>query len=398
MTMVSTVAAATTLTLAFPNEFSSCDSHTQSQGHSSHHFHQQQEESRNFKETLQHHKRHLSHYKQSWNWHNANSRIPTVSWPLNIPNDSEVPSLSLELSFCNKRRNKEDSNQKYCSDIQFQIASHMLLQPDINIQKKAFVMLQKLAENSTSRNGQSHSPNQNQDGNQSPIPNQISDAYVHVDSICAYATCLNDGRGGIEPNPSAAVSWWKYASDKYDHIQSTYETGVALYTGEGVAEDEQLAVEYFRKAAESGHAGASYMLGDCLLDGVGVERDRGEALEWLVTAAELGHRGARSRVLAVLEKKEGVSYGEFTDGSRQSLIEKSKSDDEKMKIGVENDNEEVKNKDNAFTSGKKRDEEEKPYSRRPVTLEHRFTIGGGAKNPVVLARRKTIVTESRQSE
>ena len=46
---------------------------------------------------------------------------------------------------------------------------------------------------------------------------------------------------------------------------------MAFFTGEGVAENEELelAVIYFEKAATMGHAGAAYMLGDCLLDGVG---------------------------------------------------------------------------------------------------------------------------------
>ena len=59
--------------------------------------------------------------------------------------------------------------------------------------------------------------------------------------------------------------------------------------------------------------------GDCLLDGTGVDVDRAAALEWLVRAAELGHRGARSRVMAVLEKREGQDYDGFTDASRQTL-------------------------------------------------------------------------------
>ncbi len=322
----------------FSKSNSSCDNSS---------FYYDEEENRNFLETLHHHKRSLDKYKRSWDWNNATYRLPTVSWPLNIPSESEVSSLKFDLSFCQRRTNRSTEEDRYCSNLQFRIASFYLLQSDMNIQKYGLKMIQKLAESG------------------------------HADSICAYATCLNDGRAGLDPNPIAAVSWWKNASEKYDHIQSTYELGVACYTGEGVVEDEKIAVEYFRTAAENGHVGAAYMLGDCLLDGVGVERDRGEALEWLVTAAELGHRGARSRVVAVLEKEEGKNYGKFTDSSRQTLI------------GHDN----VK-----FSSGTKRDNQERLYSTKPVTLERRFTIGGGAMNPRVLARRKTIVTESRQQQ
>jgi hypothetical protein len=115
-----------------------------------------------------------------------------------------------------------------------------------------------------------------------------------------------------------------------------------------------------------------------LLDGIGVSRDRGEALEWLVTSAELGHRGARSRVLAVLTMDENKSYGKFTDSSRQTLVRT------------------ITGKQAArFQHGTKRDTLEKQYSVRPVSLERRFTIGGGATNPQILNRRKSIVDESR---
>ena len=49
----------------------------------------------------------------------------------------------------------------------------------------------------------------------------------------------------------------------------------------------------------------------------------------------------------------------------------------------------------AVGGGEKRAIMEKQYSKKPVLLERRYTIGGGARNPVILARRKTIVEESR---
>jgi len=311
------------------------------------------EEERNFDQTLKHHKNQFEHYKNKWDWHNANSRLPTVSWPTNIPDDDFISGLKVDFQYCKRRKNDADSNEKYCQDIQFRIASYMLLEHDEEVQREALVMIRKLAETG------------------------------HPEGICAYATCLNDGRGGLEINPKAAVSWWMNACEKYDHIQSSYELGVAFYTGEGVPEDEAIAVEYFRRAADCGHAGASYMLGDCLLDGIGVARDRGEALEWLVTSAELGHRGARSRVLAVLQMDKTKSYGIFTDSSRQSLLSAKKQTKQRRYTST------------AFEQGKKRDGLEGQYSDRPVTLERRFTIGGGARNPHVLGRRKSIVDESR---
>ena len=122
----------------------------------------------------------------------------------------------------------------------------------------------------------------------------------------------------------------------------------------------------FRLAADQHHPSACYMLGDCLLDGVGVAIDRASALEWLIRSGELGHRGARSRVMAVLEKKEGEDYDGFTDSSRQTFAHAVLTT----------------NKDGHIV-------------RRMSTMPLQ-KIGGGSRNPTELARRQTIVSKSKQ--
>ena len=144
--------------------------------------------------------------------------------------------------------------------------------------------------------------------------------------------------------------------------------GVALYTGEGVAENAVLASKVFRQAAHLGHAGAAYMLGDLLLNGVGVDRDRASALEWLVTAAELGHPLAREKVMVIIRQ----DYESLERGDTGS-----KGHTETLKW--------VSNPDNK-------------QSGKGFLTERRFTIGGGSRNPEVLKRRTTIVKESRQEK
>lgn len=177
---------------------------------------------------------------------------------------------------------------------------------------------------------------------------------------------LNEGSiAGLEPDPKQAVVWWRRCVDAHRHITATYEMAVALYTGEGIAENTELAVKLFRRAANLGHAGAAYMLGECLLDGVGVDRDRADALEWLVTAAELGHHLARVRVFTLLNE----DYQLFE--SYEDEYERKYQEAEKWDYDM--------------------DEERS----RVVNIERRFSVGGGSKNPIVLAKRKTVVAESR---
>lgn len=309
-------------------------------------------ESIRYSKTLQQYKLHLEEYRQKWNWKNVGSRIPTVSWPTNLSTKQEFSTLIIDSSFCdrNQRINTKINNSTYCQDIQFKIATHLLVQADtIDSQIKGLDLLQKLVQER------------------------------HPDAICFYAILLNDGKPdlNIESNPAHSVSWWKIAVDQYSHVQSMYELGVAYYTGEGVEEDDTMAVYWFRRAVNEGeHAGAAFMLGDCLLDGVGVERDRSEALMWLVVAAELGHRGARSRVLATLEFDENRNYGGFTDSSRQTLVEDV--NDKNIESGI---------------------------NQETTKIERRFTVSEDVtrkpslqRSPVVLARRRTIVQESRNHD
>jgi len=295
-------------------------------------------EEERFEQCVAYHRCFLADYRDRWQYKaEATQTTPTTSaWPLHVPIEEEVPSLEFDKTFCNRAPNKKST---YCANLKFRLASYYLRQEDPEVRKKGFKMVKRLAESG------------------------------HGDAMCMYGIVLNEGKI-VDSNAAQATVWWRRAVDMSRHVQSTYELAVAFYTGEGVPESEELAVYYFEKAATLGHAGAAYMLGDCLLDGVGAPRDRAEALEWLVAAGELGHRGARSRVLAVLENDTGTQYGRFTDKSRQTLVE-----------DVE---EEAKWSSLDDTKGP-----------REVSVERRFTIGGGSGNPVVLAKRKTIVAESR---
>ena len=62
--------------------------------------------------------------------------------------------------------------------------------------------------------------------------------------------------------------------------------------GKGVEQNEGLALEYYKKAAEQGSAEAQNYLAHCYLEGKGVKRNEGLALEYFKKAAEQGFAGA----------------------------------------------------------------------------------------------------------
>ncbi len=267
------------------------------------------DESIRFESALNRHRSRLSTYRKEWEYSSTSgngtattsTKTPTRSWPHDVPDDDELSSLLADMKYCDRRDAKyglddpaDGGGGGYCAKLRFRVASGLLAQvDDEERQRIGLRMLRLLAESD------------------------------HPDAMAYYGMCLNDGRAGMDPHPEGAMYWFeRCAGTPHDHPHGRYELGVSYYTGEGVIEDEVEAVRLFALAAKQHHPGACYMLGDCLLDGVGVEMDRAEALEWLICAARLGHRGARSRVMAVLERREGEDYGEFTDASRQTLIER----------------------------------------------------------------------------
>ena len=64
------------------------------------------------------------------------------------------------------------------------------------------------------------------------------------------------------------------------------------FTGQGVKQDKEEAVKWYRKAAEQGYASAQYNLGNIYGNGRGVKQDYVEAVKWYRKAADQGDADA----------------------------------------------------------------------------------------------------------
>lgn len=71
-----------------------------------------------------------------------------------------------------------------------------------------------------------------------------------------------------------------------------FSVAVAYDEGEGVAQNDTLAVYWSRKSAEQGNAGAQYNLGTMYGNGEGVEQNDTLAVYWFRTSAEQGYEDA----------------------------------------------------------------------------------------------------------
>lgn len=107
---------------------------------------------------------------------------------------------------------------------------------------------------------------------------------------------------GVPEDEKVAVYWLKKAAGQ-GHTDAMFELGNAYLLGNQAAKlvpdpDREAALWYFQ-AASTGHADAQYHLGLLFLAGKGVIESRKEAMGWFRKAAALGHPEAKRAVSRV---------------------------------------------------------------------------------------------------
>ena len=86
---------------------------------------------------------------------------------------------------------------------------------------------------------------------------------------------------------------------KVGNAAAQYQLGSLYRSGRGVPQDDALAFQWMKAAAEHGHVRAQFNLGSMYLTGRGVARDLGKGRTWLEKAAAMGYEDA-SRILEKL--------------------------------------------------------------------------------------------------
>ena len=84
----------------------------------------------------------------------------------------------------------------------------------------------------------------------------------------------------VQPDLAQAVQWYRKAADQ-GNAGAQYALGVMYDLGRGIARDYSQAVLWYRRAAEQGSGSAQLNLGLSYRDGQGVAQDDVEALVWL---------------------------------------------------------------------------------------------------------------------
>jgi TPR repeat protein len=102
----------------------------------------------------------------------------------------------------------------------------------------------------------------------------------------ALAACYLEGTG-VPANRGHAASWYLKA-ERLGYVPAITGLGHCHFA----AEEYEMGVRCYRRAADLGDAEAQYRLGECYLAGEGVRKNRNEAERWFARAVEQGYAHA----------------------------------------------------------------------------------------------------------
>ena len=98
---------------------------------------------------------------------------------------------------------------------------------------------------------------------------------------------------GVSQDYQEAMVWYRRAAEQ-GYAQAQTNLGVMYDNGEGVSQDAQQAAVWYRRAAEQGEADAQYNLGLMYYNGQGVPENRVMAYALFNLAAARGSDGAQN--------------------------------------------------------------------------------------------------------
>ncbi|MGC2420781.1 MAG: tetratricopeptide repeat protein [Candidatus Acidiferrales bacterium] len=97
---------------------------------------------------------------------------------------------------------------------------------------------------------------------------------------------------GVPQNDALAVAWSRKAAEQ-GNTDAENNLASAYYLGQGVAQDYAQALHWYREAAGQGNTLAENSLGAMYHNGQGVQKDDAEAVRWYRIAAEQGSASAQ---------------------------------------------------------------------------------------------------------
>ncbi len=138
---------------------------------------------------------------------------------------------------------------------------------------------------------------------------QAKNLFLILLCLATFAAPAADYEKGMEAyqrgDYATALREFKPLAEQGD-AEAQNTLGVMYSEGQGVAQDDQIAMKWIRRAAEQGDAVAQNNLGSMYFKGQGVPQDYQMAAKWWQLAAEQGYAGAQYNLGVMYERGEGV--------------------------------------------------------------------------------------------
>lgn len=127
--------------------------------------------------------------------------------------------------------------------------------------------------------------------------------------------CAYGSGNGYNQNDLEAFNYYKKAADM-GHARAMCYTGLMYENGKGTDKNPSMAVTYFEKAALSNDAYGQFLFGDRLVDGTGCEKNVQIGVAWLEKAAAQNNVGALIKLAEIYKSN---SYS-IIDNQAQTII------------------------------------------------------------------------------
>lgn len=132
-------------------------------------------------------------------------------------------------------------------------------------------------------------------------------AQADADDQYLLAIMYSQGFAGIPLNPDEAMNWFRRAAEQ-GHADAQKQLADAYNLGIGIEQNDALALEWYRRAAEQGHPEAQYQMGHVSSVGSNGQTIAPEkASQWFSRAAQLGHAGAQYMLGSAYQTGFGVA-------------------------------------------------------------------------------------------
>ena len=223
-----------------------------------------------------------------------------------IISDEQIADQLKRLNdiFCNYLLSKLDNTDRR-NEVAFQLFGHLQLYPD-SLDQFIPVIQRLLNENRLDAG----------------LAEQMVVEFFRCNSndmvsriIIEYEERLNAERHrqGAEPEE---VTELRLLAEAGDAAAECYIRGWRYANGRGVIQNDEQAVEWYRRAAEQGHAIARYDLSWMYQHGRGVSQDSSEAAQWCRRAAEQGYADAQNTLGWRYQYVRGVGAQNYDEAIR----------------------------------------------------------------------------------